>query len=190
MRKLPRFSVLKANYPDKVAFGTKALLDTIGGDVRRQFNDAINTCALRISWCLNKSDQPIVRVPNLAFASGTKAKPDPKRNKPEPAPLYLFRASEMKTYLEAQYGPGTLIYDASVAPEKVKLGGRKAVQGIIAFDWLGRFDEFGASGHVDLFFVLDQGSAASPQFVPACAGACYWQDSKKPMKAYLWETEA
>ncbi|HEY0705738.1 MAG TPA: hypothetical protein VGG33_03020 [Polyangia bacterium] len=49
MRKLPRFSVLKANYPDKVALPTKALLNRIGGQVRQQFNDAINTCAIRMS---------------------------------------------------------------------------------------------------------------------------------------------
>jgi hypothetical protein len=187
MQQLPRFSVLKANYPDKLSMPTKVLLDTIGGDVRARFSDAVNTCAIRMSWCLNRSGQPIAQVPDLAYATGKKPEVDPTRRKQTPPERFLIRADEVKTYLEAQYGPGALIYDARKTPERVTLGGRKVVQGIIVFDWLGTFEEFGASGHVDLFFVLDQGREATPQFVPACVGTCYWQDTKKPMKAYLWE---
>jgi hypothetical protein len=134
---LPRFSVLRECYPGKESMDTKALLDSIGGQVRHTFNDV--------------------------------------------------SATKMKVYLDAVYGGAQLIYDARKEPHRIHLGGRKAVQGIVMFDWLGRIKDFGATGHVDLFMVLDSGAGAKPQFVPACVGHCYWQEDKQPMVAYLWE---
>ena len=93
----------------------------------------------------------------------------------------------MKTYLDKIYGAGRKIYDARKSPERIQLDGRTNVQGIVLFDWLGAIRDFGATGHVDLFFVKDNGSGAAPQFTPACAGQCYWMDDKLPMVAYLWE---
>jgi len=187
MKTLPRFSVLSANFPAKSTMDTKALLDAIGGKVRKNLDDSVNTCALRISWCLNKSGQRIERTPGIRVYEGAVEKPNPARARQVPPDLYLVSADEMRDYMTAHYGAGSLIYDATKSPASITLGGRKVVQGLIVFDWMGRTKDFGASGHVDLFYVLDQGAAASPQFVPACVGACYWQDTKKPMKAFLWE---
>ena len=59
MRSLPRYSTLVANYPKSIDKPTKVLLDEIGGEVRAQLSDSVNTCAIRMSVALNKSDRPI-----------------------------------------------------------------------------------------------------------------------------------
>jgi hypothetical protein len=184
---LPRFFVLRECYPGKGSMDTKTLLDSIGGQVRHTFNDTVNTCAIRMSWCLIKSGQPIARLPNVSVYEGMKAPSDPRRHRQPSGDLYIVSATKMKVYLDAVYGEGQLIYDARKEPQRIHLGGRKVVQGIVMFDWLGRPKDFGATGHVDLFLVLDNGAGAKPQFVPACVGHCYWQEYKQPMVAYLWE---
>lgn len=187
MKELPRFSVLKANYPTKSQMDTKALLDAIGGQVRKSFNDSINTCAIRMSWCLNKSGHRVERVRGVPVFEGVRAPVNPRLARQLSPDLFIASAQKMKHYLENTYGPGKLIYDARKEPQRIKLGGRTAVQGIVMFDWQGAIRDFGATGHVDLFHVLDQGAAARPQFIPACVGSCFWQDEKQPMLAYLWE---
>ncbi len=189
MKELPRFSVLVANYPAKDSFDTKALLDAIGGQVRRAFNDTVNTCAIRMSWCLNKSGQKIERRNGVPAYEGQRPPANPRIAKVVPPDLFVVSAQKMKVYLDQTYGPGLLIYDARKQPGEINLGGRKAVQGIVVFDWLGSPRDFGATGHVDLFQVIDQGKGAQPQFVPACVGHCYWQAEKQPMLAYLWEAK-
>ena len=44
IKQLPRFSTLQLNYPSKNKYDTKALLDGIGGKVRKSFRDSVNTC--------------------------------------------------------------------------------------------------------------------------------------------------
>jgi Type VI secretion system (T6SS), amidase effector protein 4 len=175
---LPRFTVLAANYPTKAAMPTKALLDAIGGEVRKSLSDGVNTCALRLSWCLNRSGAKVQKTPGLYILKGGGAQPE----------LFSVRVGDRIKYLERRHGHGALIYDARTQPNRIALGGRKKVQGVIAFDWQGPVAEFGATGHVDLFHVVDQGAEKRPQFVPACAGQCFWWPTKGPMLAHLWET--
>jgi hypothetical protein len=176
MLRLPPFSALKVNYPTKAELNTKQLLDRIGGGVRQALRDDANTCALRVSLCFNRSGAPIVRMPGLYELSGAR-----------PPDRYIVRVHDMKTYLERVFGPGRRIYDARSEPSKIHLGGQKHVQGVVVFDWLGPPREFGATGHVDLFRVMER-TGAMPLFVPACEGTCYWLDERGPMVADLWET--
>lgn len=187
MTHLPPFSVLTANYPAKSKIPTKQLLDSIGGQVRHRLDDNINTCALRMSACLNASGASLVHVGGLYTLSGAHP-PSSPHTPPRPVPRFIVRVHDMKVYLERNFGPGALIYDARTAPGKINLQGRKHVQGIIVFEWLDDPHLFGATGHVDLFRVVDQGPNMKPQFVHACSGECFWQIDPGPMIARLWET--
>lgn len=187
IQQIPRFSALRSSYPTKEAYGTKELLDTIGGSVRRMFRDTVNTCGLRMSWCLNNSGQKIQRLKDIPVFEGVRPPPNPRIHKQLSGDLYVASADHMKAYLDKVFGPGKKIYDARKNPERIAIGGRRDVQGIVVFDWLGAIKDFGATGHVDLFFVRDNGGGSVPQFTPACAGSCYWFDDKQPMVAYLWE---
>ena len=188
MATLPAFSTLKKNYPSKSALPARALLDGIGGQVRQSLHDDVNTCALRMSWCLNESGAPLLHTGGLYVLSGARAVMSPRDHRPPP-PIsrFIIRVLDMKTYLERVFGKGELIYDARTDPMKVRLGGRRHVQGIIVFEWLGPPREFGATGHVDLFNVIDRGPTMMPQFTPACEGECYWLHDPGPMIAHLWE---
>jgi hypothetical protein len=96
--------------------------------------------------------------------------------------LYVFRVNDIRTYLTQRYGAGRLIYDGH---RSTKFEGRPhgATQGIIAFVWQGRWADFNASGHVDLYRGVLTGN---PQTLGAnCVGTCYFNAG--PMLAYFWE---
>lgn len=189
MSVLPPFSKLRANYPAKSSVPAKALLDSIGGQVRASLRDDVNTCALRMSECLNKSGAPLIHIAGLYTLVGDSAAAPSLGHRPaSPRPRFIVRVHDMMTYLRRVYGQGHTIYDARSEPNAVHLRGRKHVQGIIVFEWLGLPREFGATGHVDLFSVVDRGPDVAPQFVPACDGECFWLTSAGPMVAHLWET--
>ena len=172
MPTLPPFSTLQTNYPSKSALPTKELLDAIGGQVRHLRNDA-NTCALRMSLCLNNSEAPLEHTGGLYTLAGAKPTTSTADHRPPASTArFIIRVRDMKTYLDRVYGAGTLVYDARVDPKKIHLGGRKQVQGIVVFEWLGRPRDFSATGHVDLFRVIDRGETMTPQFTPACEGNC------------------
>lgn len=183
-RPLPQYRALLQAYPDKHKIAAKALLDAIGGEVRRSLSDAVNTCALRMSYCLNVAGQKIRRMPGLYELPGARS---PLRS-PAPArsDLYVIRAKEMKQYLDVEYGRGTLIYDAARNPKEI-VNLQRQTQGVIVFDWEGRPRDFGAGGHVDLFRLWPSGDNL-PRLEPACFGECFWWTIGGPMKAYLWET--
>jgi hypothetical protein len=184
MSTLPPFSVLRANYPSKSKLPTRLLLDSIGGQVAT-LRDSVNTCALRMSVCLRNSGAPLEHLGGLTWMAGKTASPGDHHA--PPAPRFIIRVHDMRTYLQRVYGPGSLIYDARVDPMKIHLGGRRHVQGILVFEWLGPLRQFGATGHVDLFSVVDQGPDMKPRFVPACEGECFWLTDPGPMIAHLWE---
>ncbi len=183
-RRLPRYTDLVRSYPDKHEVPTKTLLDRIGGQVRRSLNDAVNTCAIRMSVCLNAAGDKIRRMPGLYQLTGAQAA-DARAANPD---IYIVRAKEMKRYLDSRYGAGKPIYDATKDPTHI-VGIKVATQGIIVFDWGGRPLDFGAGGHVDLFRLWPNGDKP-PRLQPACAGECFWWPVGGPMTAYLWETAA
>jgi hypothetical protein len=182
---LPTYSTLLRNYPNKRNVPTKQLLDSIGGQVRGQLDDSVNTCATRISKTLEDSGQPIRRMPGLYQLSGAKA--PRKLHQPQvPPKLYVIRVMDMKRYLETNYGPGKLIYDATKQPTALT-NLPTQTQGIIVFVWSGPYGDFGAFGHVDLFRLWPNGGKP-PRLEPACAGECHWWTIGGPMTAFLWET--
>jgi hypothetical protein len=184
---LPTFSELTANYPNKHEVNTKALLHSIGGQVRASLKDNINTCAIRMSWTLNNCGAPIRPTPGVhvykgqpQVAAGTAhhAKPSLIAN------LYLYRVLDVKTYLTVRYGPGKLIYDGS-HPDRLAVPTPGASRGIITFEWQGNYRAFGASGHADLFHVVAS-SGSPPTLTGGCAGECFFLAG--PMIAHFWGT--
>jgi hypothetical protein len=187
MAKIPiSFKKLVAAFPDHDHWTTKKLLDTIAGEVRESLNDSVNTCAVRLSFALNRAGKSVHKVPGVSYYKGG-AYPDPAtEGDVHPrmrTDLYVYRVLDMKTYLERQYGAGKLIYDGH-HPDKFKVPFTKVTQGIIVFVWQGRWADFNASGHVDLFrVVLVEGKP--PRLVPGCVGTCYFETGA--MLAYFWE---
>jgi Type VI secretion system (T6SS), amidase effector protein 4 len=184
-RSLPSFTTLATNFPDHLKFPTKKLLDTIGGQVRANLGDAINTCAIRLSYALNKSGAPIRPTAGVHFKGAPHVLESTARHASPSlvSDLYVFRVADMKRYLVGRYGAGTLIYDGR-HPDEFAVPFRHPAQGIIIFEWVGRWADFNASGHADLFRVI-LGDGKPPTLIPACVGNCYWMPG--PMLAYLWE---
>ena len=182
---LPSYSTLLSNYPNKSNISTKALLDSIGGEVRRNLDDAINTCAVRVSRTLNSSGQPIQHMRGIYQLAGA-VPPRTAHQEQKAANLYVVRSHDMKRYLEMYYGPGKPIYDATKQPKSL-VNLPRQTQGIIVFVWSGPYAQFGAFGHVDLFRLWPNGDKL-PQLEPACAHECYWWTVGGPMTAFLWET--
>ena len=187
MKALPSYRTLVSNYPNKHDTPTSELLNEIGGEVRSNLTDAVNTCAIRVSYALNHSGTPITRMAGLYLLQGAAAKgPAGPAARPR-SDLYILRVLDMKKYLTHEYGVGKKIYDAGTAGDKL-VGVTAATQGIILFQWNGPFAEFGATGHVDLFQLSASNPASPSDLISECEGACYWQQTAKPMEAFLWQS--
>ena len=187
MLKLPRFSTLVSNYPKTSNKPTKTLLDEIGGQVRTQLSDSINTCAIRMSVALNRSHSPIRPCGQLYMLTG-KTPPHPSNPRVKLAPSrYLVRAKEMRTYLDHEFGVGRLVYDGSRQIEPTFSPGQK--QGIICFDWVGPWAGFQAGGHVDLLRLVVDTAGKVTRLLPNCEGHCYFLPTLGPMRAYFWGTD-
>jgi hypothetical protein len=98
--------------------------------------------------------------------------------------VYMFRVMDVKTYLVSRYGAGTFIYDGR-HPDQLTSAIRGVTQGIIVFEWQGKYNDFGALGHADLFRVL-LSPGSPPTLTPGCVGHCYFLAG--PMIAHFWET--
>src|ERR1700690_4183516 len=85
MEILPAFSSLTKNYPSKREHPTRGFLGTIGGQVRQSLRDDANTCALRMSWCLNKSGAPLVHTAGLYVLTGATPAIAPGDHRPAPS---------------------------------------------------------------------------------------------------------
>ena len=187
IRSLPTFSSLVANFPDKHVMPTKALLDSIGGQVRSSLGDDVNTCAIRMSVTLNDSGAPIRSTPGVHLLKGAPHVVPGTEGHAKPAmasDLFMFRVMDVKTYPVARYGAGKVIYDGR-KPGEFASPIRGATQGIIVFEWRGKYNDFGAMGHADLFRVL-LSPGSPPTLTPGCVGSCYFLSG--PMIAHLWET--
>jgi hypothetical protein len=117
-------------------------------------------------------------APHTVASTGHHAHPSTKRD------LYLYRVLEMKQYLITRYGQGVRIYNGYrpnqfTQPPPIQ----GPTQGIIAFTWQGPFNDFSASGHMDLYRGVLTGD---PQSLGAnCVGECYFNIG--PMIADFWE---
>ena len=72
--------------------------------------DQMNTCAVRLSYCLNYSGSDISRVANVRMFKGADGK------------YYTISADEMISYLRIKYGAPVLIFDGARKAEKEWLG--------------------------------------------------------------------
>jgi hypothetical protein len=151
---LPRFRDLVAHFPDHDHFPTPALLESIGGEVRARIRDGDNTCAIRLSYTLNKAGAPVRMTPGLHMLKSAPQTVSGTAHHSHPATrpdLYLYRVLEMKQYLVTRYGQGVRLYNG-YRPHQFKQPTpiRGATQGIIAFTWEGPFNAFSAAGHMAL----------------------------------------
>jgi hypothetical protein len=187
---LPSFSALVRSFPYKprglshrtqpvprgaTVLGNRELIESIGGSLRRTLAavyedlDRINSCATRLSWCLNHAGAKIVRTTHVRTLLGG----DGNR--------YVISADEMMAYLRLTYGRPVLVFDGTKSDEKEWLGAvTPPIKGIFCYDWQGPLAEFGATGHVDLGRMQNADVDAITDF----GTGTYFNDG--PMKVFFW----
>jgi hypothetical protein len=95
--------------------------------------------------------------------------------------FYTISADEMITYLNVQYGKGTLIFDGAKRSDREWRGAvRPPVKGIFGYDWQGRVADFGATGHVDIGRLPD----SDVSHITDIGTGAYFKDG--PMKVFFW----
>lgn len=149
---IPPYNLLKSNFPAVKAESVKKL---IGGNVDAPY--IRNTCAIRISRALNYSGAPLPSGTSKSFVRVSGA--DKK--------WYALRIRELRTYLQATYGPPSLKTHKKIPPSEWALA-----QGIIMFDVHGWTD---ATGHMDLWNGY------------TCEYEGYWSRS---FEVYLWASKS
>jgi len=154
MKKLPEWTLLLKNFPNKSA---GEVFTEIGGKVKLNYDIGVfkNACATRISKALNYSGNNH-KIPFFKTKDGNgndviQVSSGGMKN------WYIYRVKVIAKYLEEKYGPGKLINTVSY---KKELAGKK---GIIVFEVSGWTD---ATGHADLWngkncIGSDYGSKAS-----------------------------
>jgi hypothetical protein len=190
---LPSFSALVRSYPYKppalshreqpvtrgaTVAGNRDLIEQIGGALKRTLSavyedlDRINSCATRLSWCLNHAGAPLARTTHVRTLKGADGA------------LYVISADEMIAYLRLTYGKPVLIFDGSNSSEKEWLGTvTPPIKGIFCYDWQGPVAEFGATGHVDIGHMKD----ADVDGITDIGTGAYFNDG--PMRVYFWATK-
>lgn len=183
----PDFSKLRANFPYKpgvstsiptgaVVKGNKELVEAIGGRLHKSLAaiypnlDLMNTCAVRLSYCLNRAGHKIVLTRGVRTFKG------------DDDYLYMISADEMINYMKSKFGTPKKIWDGKQSAAKRWLGTvTPPVQGLFGYDWQGRFADFGAGGHVDIGKLIN---SASMTMVDIGTGAYY---NTGAMIVYFWE---
>jgi Type VI secretion system (T6SS), amidase effector protein 4 len=165
----PAFSTLRTNFPYKPISpsipagayinGNKDLVTDIGGQLQKTLAniypdlDLMNTCAVRLSYCLNRSGHKISPVKGVRTYLGA------DKN------LYTISADEMIEYMKAKFDAPMKIWDGNKAAGKQWLGAvTPPTQGIFGYDWQGRTADFGASGHVDIGKLTDPANVSISEF--------------------------
>ncbi len=187
MAKLPTFADLRRNFPYKTAAqaapgalvkGNKDLVQYIGGQLEKRLSaiypdlDLMNTCAIRLSYCLNQSGFPIRQLGGVRTIMGGDNK------------LYTISADEMITYMKAKFGTPKKIWDGRKQGNQRWLDAVKTpTQGLIGYDWQGRFADFGASGHVDIGKITGSGASLS---ISEFGTNSYFKEGA--MIVFMWET--
>ena len=191
MAQVPSFSSLTRHFPYKPAAqtpnrsgaipagatvaGNKDLVEQIGGNLHTRLSaiypdlDLMNTCAVRLSYCLNKAGSKITPASHVRMYKGGDGN------------FYTISADEMITYLRGKYGRPVLIFDGDKRADKEWLGAvTPPVQGIFGYDWQGRIADFGATGHVDIGRLPDSKVSS----ITDIGTGAYFTDG--PMKVYFW----
>lgn len=139
MKKLPTWSSLNTNFPNKPA---KDVFTEIGGKVKLNYDIGVftNACATRISRALNLSGEthriPYFKTKNSVGEDVVQVSSGGKKN------WYIFRVKAMIEYLTQSYGSPSISLPSDY---KKLLSGKK---GVIIFEVSGWAD---ASGHADLW---------------------------------------
>ena len=186
MAKRPTFALLRTNFPYKTAAAgpggalvksNKELVKLIGGRLEKSLAaiypdlDAMNACAIRLSYCLNKSGYKVGVAKGVRIYAG--------------ADLfnYTISADEMIAYMKSVFGKPVKIWDGNKAAGKQWLAAVKLpTQGIFGYDWQGRTADFGASGHVDIGKLTESGGQP---FISEYGTNQYFLLG--PMIVYFWE---
>lgn len=191
MAHIPDFATLARNFPYKpkaltpnrtgpIPAGStiatnKELVELIGGNLHKQLAaiykdlDQMNTCAVRLSFCLNKAGSKVTRVSGVRMFKGADGN------------YYTISADEMITYLRTKYGKPVKIFDGDKKADKEWLGTvTPPVQGVFGYDWQGRIADFGATGHVDIG-KLPNSDVAN---VTEIGTGAFFKDG--PMKVFFW----
>lgn len=191
MAKVPAFAKLVQNFPYKpkaltpnrtglipagaYVGGNRALVESIGGDLHKRLKaiypdlDAMNTCAVRLSYCLNRSGSALTRLANVRMYKGADGH------------YYTISADEMISYLRSRYGQPVLIFDGNKKADKEWPGSvTLPAQGVFGYDWQGRMADFGATGHVDIGKLSSADAAGLSEY----GTGAYFLDG--PMKVYFW----
>jgi hypothetical protein len=150
----------------------------IGGDLHKRLAaiyadlDQMNTCAVRLSYCLNRCASMVTPVTGVRMFKGADGH------------FYAISADEMIAYLKATYGKPALIFDgAKVGPKEWTGAVKPPVQGIFGYDWQGRIADFGATGHVD----IGRLPSADVRQVTDIGTGAYFIDG--PMKVFFWASK-
>ena len=99
----------------------------------------MNTCAVRLSYCLNRCASKVTRTGGVRMYKGSDGD------------YYTISADEMITYMKAKYGKPKPIFDGSkTGAGKWNAPVATPAQGLFGYDWQGRIADFGATGHVDI----------------------------------------
>lgn len=191
MMNVPSFGQLKRHFPYKPAYLTpgrrggvpsgtlvatnKDLVTSIGGGLLSSLSaiykdlDQMNTCAVRLSYCLNKCGSKVTGGGGARIYRGADGD------------LYIISADEMIAYMRSKYGKPALIFDGRGKDDTVLTGKVTfPTQGIIGYDWEGRIEVFGATGHVD----IGKMPSAKVADVTEIGTGSYYIDGA--MKVFLW----
>ncbi len=182
----PSFSQLRANFPYKpgstsapsgaVMKGNKDLVESIGGRLHKSLSaiypnlDLMNTCAIRLSYCLNRAGHTITVAGGVRTYSG------------DDGYLYCISADEMISYMKLRFGAPKKVWDGNKPAGKRWLGAvTPPAHGLFGYDWQGRIADFGAGGHVDIGRLTD----ASTMGMTDVGTGSYFNPGA--MIVYLWE---
>lgn len=191
MASVPNFASLVEAFPYKPAALTpgrtgpipagtviatnKELVEMVGGDLQKQLAaiypdlDQMNTCAIRLSFCLNRCASKVTPMAGVRMFSGAD-----REN-------YAIRADEMIAYLKNRYGRPVLVFDGAKSGDAKWIAPVTApAQGIFGYDWQGRFADFGAGGHVD----IGKLPSKDVRQITQVGTAQYFKEG--PMKVFFW----
>jgi len=139
MKKLPKWDVLKGNYP---ALPAPVVFKQIGGKVELNFDIGVfeNACAIRVSKALNQSGG-LHKIPFFKDA-GPNGRFEAQVSSGKNKNWYIFRVKMLIKYLTKNYGAPEVFTPAKY---KKEINGRK---GIIIYEVNGWSN---ATGHADLW---------------------------------------